>query len=289
MSITYTFQSTRRHDSQDPTIKTPGDMYAIGWHNAQEANKTVAAYAQRKVSSANNAEYITERVVGKLPSLAALYRDHLTRIFPGGAQINQEYADANGVLSFGDILDGDHVERPFHNSLTLTLRRFSNFQHQDKDATTVAFGLWWEAVEKNIEGRKRWVFPENGDHEKTRGGGFMWGKFQIGVDFERAKGLVEIYWRGKEDWHGTLESHDEPNYTRFGTSVQITAKGANAMRATWSPRGLAESQHDVARLLAQSRVVTPADRQESNVSVRMFVQLVSDSFSGCACGEAPQS
>jgi hypothetical protein len=87
------------------------------------------------------------------------------------------------VLSFGDILDGDHVERPFANSLTATREGFSNFQHMDNDASLIAYGMWFEAGKR--EGDQTWSFTEDGDHEKTKGGEFIWGAFGIGVDFEK--------------------------------------------------------------------------------------------------------
>lgn len=52
----------------------------------------------------------------------------------------------------------------------------------------------------------------------------------------RAQGLVEIYWRGKVDHHGTMFSTSQQGYTRFGTSVQITQKVVQGVEA-WKKHG----------------------------------------------------
>lgn len=49
----------------------------------------------------------------------------------------------------------------------------------------------------------------------------------------RCEGYVEIYWRGKADHHVTLASTREKGYTRFGTSIQITKKGLDAVDNFW--------------------------------------------------------
>ncbi|KAJ7204008.1 hypothetical protein C8J57DRAFT_1008482, partial [Mycena rebaudengoi] len=136
-----------------------------------------------------------------------------------------------GVLSFADALDGKSAERPFTNSLTATYHGFSNWLHCDNDHVPVAVGLWWEA---ECEGPgKKYVFSTDADHNKTKGGEFVWGEFGFGVDFEKTRGLVKIYWHGQEDYHGTLQSTDDKNFTRWGTSVQITNKAVHAMTKLW--------------------------------------------------------
>ncbi len=54
---------------------------------------------------------------------------------------------------------------------------------------------------------------------------------------QRAKGLVEIFWRGKVDSHGTMQSSSEEGTTRSGTSVQITRKADLGMQA-WKAHDL---------------------------------------------------
>ncbi|KAJ7072165.1 hypothetical protein C8F01DRAFT_953979, partial [Mycena amicta] len=217
--------------------KPRGSMYALGWHNAQERNKTLAAYAHCFKDAASQAKYVATELVQKLPKVAAFYRHGLSCLFPGGAQKMQDFADKHGVLSFGDLLDGDHTERPFANSLTATREGFSNFGHRDNDATAIAYGFWFPAKlegDNNKSKPRQWSIGGDDDNAKTAGGEFIWHEYGIGVDFQRAKGLVEIYWRGQLDFHGTLQSVDEEAYTRFGTSVQITTKGVNAMAGVWN-------------------------------------------------------
>ncbi|KAJ7851411.1 hypothetical protein B0H14DRAFT_3661290 [Mycena olivaceomarginata] len=239
------------HDN--PPLSPKGKMVGIGWHLSQEPGKTLVAYAFKDKTVEGQKK--AKELISRLPKLAALFRHRLSCLFPGGVGMLQAFADERGVLSFGDILDGDHVERPFANSLTATREGFSNFQHMDNDASLIAYGMWFEAGKQ--EDDQTWSFTEDGDHEKTKGGEFIWGAFGIG--------LVEIFWRGKLDFHGTLESMDDEDYTRFGTSIQITAKGVNAMEKLWNVKQLAESGHNIHNLHPQSasRITTQNNRTES--------------------------
>ncbi|KAJ7204740.1 hypothetical protein GGX14DRAFT_646046, partial [Mycena pura] len=213
-----------------PLKEPQGVMYGMGWHQSQEEGKSMVNYAPK--NKGPEALAIYQKLNSKLPEVAALYRDGLSRLFPGGATQLQSVADKEGVLSFGDALDGVSPQRPFVNSLTATRQGFCNFQHSDNDETHIAYGPWWEA--EQAAGDQKWEFTSDADHNRTHGGEFMWGEFGIGVDFSKARGLVEIFWRGKIDHHGTLFSTDDPGFTRFGTSIQITKKGVNAMRKVWN-------------------------------------------------------
>ena len=68
------------------------------------------------------------------------------------------------------------------NALTVTKEGFCNFQHTDRDAHPATYGEWWEAVQLP-DGR--WIFHPKVDHNKTRGGEFVWGAYGVGVDFAR--------------------------------------------------------------------------------------------------------
>ncbi|KAJ7193527.1 hypothetical protein GGX14DRAFT_328441, partial [Mycena pura] len=136
-----------------------------------------------------------------------------------------------GVLSFGDALDGVSPQRPFVNSLTATRQGFCNFQHNDNNEAPAAYGPWWEAEQAASDGDRKWEFTSDADHNRTHGGEFMWGEFGIGVNFSK---LFEIFWHRKIDHHSTLFSMDDPGFTCFGTSIQITKKGVNAMRKVWN-------------------------------------------------------
>jgi hypothetical protein len=80
--------------------------------------------------------------------------------------------------------------------------------------------------------------------------------------FFRARGLVEIFWRGQLDFHGTLHSADNPGFTRFGTSIQVTTTGVNAMKKVWKVEELAQSGHNIHHLTPKSaaRITTVQDR-----------------------------
>jgi hypothetical protein len=149
----------------------------------------------------------------------------------------------------------------------------------DKDFCPIAYGKWWEA--KQVKDGK-WSFATDADHSRTSGGEFVWGAYGVGVDFakfsfsspsvrlrlissfHRAHGLVEIFWRGQLDYHGTLHSVDERGYTRWGTSIQITTQGVNAMKKVWNVEQLAQSGHNVHRLGPKSaaRITTAQERVE---------------------------
>ncbi|KAJ7217112.1 hypothetical protein GGX14DRAFT_358215, partial [Mycena pura] len=235
--------------------KPQGVMYGMGWHQSQEEGKTLVNYAPKKKGAKALAIY--QELNSKLPEVAALYRDRLSCLFPGASMQLQSFADKDAVLSFGDALDGISPQRPFTNSLTATRQGFCNFQHQDNDKAPIAYGPWW-AGKKTAD--DKWSFTPDADHGRIRGGEFMWGGFGIGVDFAKAHGLVEIFWRGKIDHHGTLHSVDDPGFTRFGTSIQITMKGVNAMRKVWNVEQLAQAGHDIHKLETASRITTAQNR-----------------------------
>ncbi|KAJ7620997.1 hypothetical protein FB45DRAFT_928082 [Roridomyces roridus] len=249
---------TGRYGGNSTDIKPRGIMYALGWHLSMELGKSLVYYAPKGRKEKTLELY--DELLAKFPSVAELYRDDLATLFPGGLKQLQDDADRHGVLSFADLLDGVSRQRPFANSLTVTREEFANQEHKDKDKSFVAKGKWWEAQKDG----NRWIFDRNADHDKTKGGEFYWGEYGIGVDFQKTKGLVDILWRGQLDFHATLRSFDTPGSTRFGTSIQITAKGVNAMEKVWDVKSLVECGHDVHKLSPKSaaRVTTPHNRLE---------------------------
>ena len=44
---------------------------------------------------------------------------------------------------------------------------------------------------------------------------------------------MKIFWRGKHDFHVTMSSTSPPNATRWGSSVQLTQRGINAVERFW--------------------------------------------------------
>lgn len=69
-------------------------------------------------------------------------------------------------------------------------------------------------------------------------------------------GLVEIFWRGRQDWHATLHSSNDPGCTRWGTSIQLTSKGVQAVQRFQESGQL------------RSQITTAHDRLKVNVPVR---------------------
>ncbi|KAJ7868017.1 hypothetical protein B0H14DRAFT_3586629 [Mycena olivaceomarginata] len=263
------------HDN--PPLSPKGKMVGIGWHLSQEPGKTLVAYAFKDKTVEGQKK--AKELISRLPKLAALFRHGLSCLFPGGVGMLQAFADERGVLSFGDILDGDHVERPFANSLTATREGFSNFQHMDNDASLIAYGMCLKreserairrgASLKMVTMRKLRVGSLYGAPLESvlilRSSSSFFSVWPRLISYCRSQGLVEIFWRGKLDSHGTLESMDDEDYTRFGTSIQITAKGVNAMEKLWNVKQLAESGHNIHNLHPQSasRITTQNNRTES--------------------------
>jgi hypothetical protein len=89
---------------------------------------------------------------------------------------------SKNIPSFDNFLDGDSKARPFSNNLTLTNDNFSNFLHRDKDYVAAAYGMWWTSKKGH---QLDYSFSEGVDHNKVEGGGFLWGEYKIGVDFQR--------------------------------------------------------------------------------------------------------
>ncbi|KAJ3860949.1 hypothetical protein EV359DRAFT_48145, partial [Lentinula novae-zelandiae] len=125
---------------------------------------------------------------------------------------------------------------PFANSLTITHSDFSNYVHCDRDAIAVAYGWWWVGYKGHSKDSWKLSLDGSFDHNQVTGGSFLIAQHGIAIDFSRAEGLVEIYWRGKNDHHVTLASNSPENVTRFGTSVQITQSGVGGMNA-WRKSG----------------------------------------------------
>ncbi|KAG6848866.1 hypothetical protein H0H93_013323 [Arthromyces matolae] len=226
-----------------------GKMFGAGWHASMEKGKVVVAYAPKQdLESVRTYDHC----VREFPKVAQLYRDRLLTLFPAGGKIMDEFAVRNRIPSFAAmVLDGEDGERPFGNSLTITRDDFSNYQHQDFDQIQIAFGLWWAAKREKVDGKEHFSLDKDVDHDKVKGGEFLCSSYGIGVNFEQCKGLVQIEWRGKFDYHGTTKSQSEANVTRFGTSVQLTEKGTSAVNRFWG------------RGAAASLVVTPEDRVAS--------------------------
>ncbi|ESK86836.1 carbohydrate esterase family 4 protein [Moniliophthora roreri MCA 2997] len=95
------------------------------------------------------------------------------------------------------------------NVLAITHHQFSNKCHQDHDYSHAVYGWWW-AARKTSSG---YDTSATVDHDKIQGGQFILPEFGVEIDFEQAKGLVEIFWHGKQDYHATITSKETPEYT----------------------------------------------------------------------------
>ncbi|EDR00494.1 uncharacterized protein LACBIDRAFT_334102 [Laccaria bicolor S238N-H82] len=215
--------------SVSTTKKLYGKMYGVGWHQSMELGKTLSYYAPNSCSEETITKY--EELLEKLPAVADMFKTQFCYLFPAGAKSLIETSREGRIPSFDDFLDGNSKAQPFSNCLTLTNDDFSNFQYRDKDHIAVAFGLWWtSARDFTSEGKPVYSFQSDKDHDEIDGGGFLWGEYGIGVDFQHLLKLILI---GKHDFHSTMLSDSPEGATRWGTSVQLTQRGVNAVSKFW--------------------------------------------------------
>lgn len=86
-----------------------------------------------------------------------------------------------GIVGFTQLDMASVNVSGFANSLVITRDDFSNYQHKDRDAIDIAYGLWWAARQN---GNKYELDPAC-DHAQIKGGQFLYGEYGWGVDFER--------------------------------------------------------------------------------------------------------
>jgi hypothetical protein len=61
------------------------------------------------------------------------------------------------------------------------------------------------------------------------GGQFVVVPYKVYIDFRSCDGIAEIIWRGNKDHHRTLPSRTAGNFTRIGTSCQISNRLVKAI------------------------------------------------------------
>ncbi|KAJ7587908.1 hypothetical protein C8J56DRAFT_860622 [Mycena floridula] len=214
-------------------------MYAIGWHPPMgEQGAIIGTYApQRKAEAVDR----YEAVVPELHKVAAYYSMMFHTIHPGGHLHMLKVAKDARLPSFSDtmIVDGDD-HGPFANSMTFTYDNFCNFQHLDADEIAIAAGQWSMGQFDKIN--KRWFIDEKLKHDAVKGGEFLVGEWQVAVNFpwqvnQCADCIVDICWCGKVNNHGTMLSTSDNNVSRFGTSIQITRQGVQAIKRFWDEGG----------------------------------------------------
>ncbi|TCD70772.1 hypothetical protein EIP91_001803 [Steccherinum ochraceum] len=186
-----------------------GSMYAIGWHNLQETDKSLGWF---------------EETLKELPHVASIYREDFFSLMPGAAQSVAVTATKLGIPSYDTlVLDGSDPAKPFMNALTVTAFNFSNFSHVDNDWSPMVYGKWWAGT---VDGN----FDDDIDHDKIKGGEFLIPLYAFAIDLPNCRGMVENFWRGSQDHHVTLRSSSIGNATRFGSSIQFTKKGVQAVQ-----------------------------------------------------------
>ncbi|KAM6495054.1 hypothetical protein JOM56_009677 [Amanita muscaria] len=221
--------------------KRYGKMYGVGWHQSMESGKSLAYYAPNSCTGETIKQY--EELLIKLPAVADMFKARFCYLFPAGSKSLIETSHEGNIPSFDDYLDGNSKACPFSNCLTLTNDDFANFQHRDKDHIAVAFGLWWTSQRAvTPEGQPIYSFQSDLDHDQIDGGGFLWGEYGIGVDFQR----------GKHDFHSTM-------------LIQLTQRGVNAVAKFWElgklERAFTPQEHIQAAYKKVKKTTTTSSRK----------------------------
>jgi len=192
-------------------------MFGAGWRNSYETGTALAAYAVKKTKKAVEAYVIilsdnffsfvnyyyfrSEDSRENLAKVAEMFKEGLCSLHPRAYRelksISMESVNSlpiegplynlpyrRKVPSFGGTnFNGADPFDSFANSLTITRNDFHNFIHLDRDLISVAYGWWWAARYDQSKGR--YVLDEAYDHNKIKGGAFLWAGYKAGVDFQR--------------------------------------------------------------------------------------------------------
>ncbi|PPQ75660.1 hypothetical protein CVT24_010580 [Panaeolus cyanescens] len=208
--------------------KRLGSMYGMGYHPATEPGGIVKVAAYSPLSGKRE-QY--KKLIPYLPRVASTFRLAMLSLRPAAFSHMADVSYEDSLPNFSDPeLGTDTLEPGYANSLTITKNDFANFSHLDNDLLPYAYGWWWPARLTPSGYKVSWK-----DNDQIRGGAFLLGDFGVAIDFERCNNcLVEINWRGKKDLHCTMQSQSRQCFTRFGTSVQITERGAEAVARHWA-------------------------------------------------------
>lgn len=126
----------------------------------------------------------------------------------------------SGIPSLGKTsIDVALEDSGVASCLTATRRDFSNVPHCDADDSPFTYGIW---LTTKTDGTL--VEGEVDCWKAVDGGEFFWADYGVGARFRECPGMIELMWRGKDDWHGTARSQTKEGYQRWGTSVQVSAK-----------------------------------------------------------------
>ncbi|KAK7049479.1 hypothetical protein VNI00_005510 [Paramarasmius palmivorus] len=241
-------QSQRFQDhakKSDHNVNRPkphGNMFAGGWHRTKgERGVHLSRYTVDKSGGSETRQKkidIYSETSEDFSHVAEEYSEGLRRMYPLGYNLLKQHAEMYDVPSFDQLemvtLHGKPIVNAFANSITITNDDFANYQHMDRDAIAIAYGWWW--IGWQDPRTKTWHVKDEYDHDKVQGGEFLVAEHGVMIDFSRARGLVEIFWRGNSDHHGTMSSMSSEGVTRFGTSIQVTADAVAGM-AAWKDDG----------------------------------------------------
>ncbi|KAJ8074346.1 hypothetical protein PM082_012659 [Marasmius tenuissimus] len=228
-TLPITTNSAHKH-SADGRDAPSGIMSAVGWHSSYSKGKSVAAYVPKRGKEKEYEELVEDD--GKhLKQILSAYREGFGTLVPSAKQILENDCWLEGIPNLGmtsyNPNESVETQETGPNVIAITHKEFSNLLHHDRDYSKAVYGWWW-AADKGADGKYTWSPDVN--HSRIKGGQFIVPEYGVGVDFERADGLVEIFWRGHQDHHSTMVSKDEGSITRWGTSMQLTRAIVNSIR-----------------------------------------------------------
>jgi hypothetical protein len=130
---------------------------------------------------------------------------------------NEAYKAKIPLLQQTEFIDLQQKEGGCASSITYTYDDFYNKIHTENNYNSFTYGLW--AQTSKLKNGKLSKIEDGFECEE---GQFLLPSYKCYVDFINLDGMVEIIWRAKTDLHASLKSKTNENYTRLGTSMQIS-------------------------------------------------------------------
>ena len=153
----------------------------------------------------------------RLKWISCFYKKRFNFLAPSLNDVMLNEAKENNIPDISDCeFDKLESESPFVNKLIFTVDRFENRIHLDNDRSTYAFGIFLP------------IFKNTGklasfeDGFGSKGGEFVIPTYKCCVDFAAFNGIVEMIWRSNKDFHGTVSSEFKSDFSRIGSSAQIS-------------------------------------------------------------------
>ena len=212
--------STRRVTGNGAHKGGGGHMYALGWRGGSDSGMTLGKYVpEDSVKRSKKALGEWERSQREtVPWLCELYRTRFKKLSSMIYGTIVEEAQTTNIpnLAQTEFVDFELLDEPFCGNLTYTNSGFHNSCHKDKDHNTYAYGIFCPV--DSDTGKLGYRDDDFGVKE----GDFIIPSYEMFVDFSDTNGFVEMIWRGQGNFHCTAPSIGDGEFTRLGSSVQMS-------------------------------------------------------------------